>query len=296
MSDFPIRSCGTPNSTHPLYAHPATFNCATTLAKAPVSKKQKKKASQSRPQPCIACAYKLLTPDITRDKLFTSQTPNVRPENCPRHSQEVSEIPDVYTGNVLCVGDGDLSFGAALANSLKKSAASPTATAASPTATSPKKRSLDDSNEATTATTSSTTSVITSSLESLATLESVYGADLIAANVAAVTAAKAHFQVDCTALAATLPTPLPQIDTIAWNFPCTAEANGQDGQNSEMDKNKELLVAFVRSAGLVGASRLVITHKTKPPFNHWSIVEVVEGAGGFKCKGRIVFDKSLYVG
>jgi Domain of unknown function (DUF2431) len=73
---------------------------------------------------------------------------------------------------------------------------------------------------------------------------------------------------------------------ICWNFPCTAIARGLDGQNSEMEENKELVRQFVQQHVLATAEancpkkdfilhptegEIHICHKTKPPYDQWKL-------------------------
>jgi hypothetical protein len=299
-----------------------------------VSKKQKKKAAQATPKPgCVACCYKLLTPDITLDKSFTSARPNVRPEDCPRSSSStISEVPDVYNGVVVCVGDGDLSYGASLATALQNYGPTKEEEAAAAAVVvdeesdddekvevksfhghkskNTNKRNRDaassDKSSSSTVPAGSMTSVYSTSLETRATLDRVYGAETIGASVSALGGESGvGYEVDVTRLGESLAKALPgvdKVDTFVWNFPCTAESNGQDGQNSEMEQNKELLRKFAGNAAALGATTVVITHKTKPPYNQWSIVDLLEeveladGLGKWSCRGRVAFDKCLYSG
>ena len=64
-------------------------------------------------------------------------------------------------------------------------------------------------------------------------------------------------------------------------------------------RTQSLVSAFVSSAKSLLArdgGTIILTHKTKPPYNQWRISDVVESAGNgdIKCVGRVVFDKSLF--
>lgn len=65
---------------------------------------------------------------------------------------------------------------------------------------------------------------------------------------------------------------------ICWNFPCTAIASGQDGQNKAMEENKDLVRNFVESSRSVltdrGDGEIYVCHKTKPPYNQWNLEQV----------------------
>jgi hypothetical protein len=89
---------------------------------------------------------------------------------------------------------------------------------------------------------------------------------------------KVVFQVDATRLEETLfslesdeeagetrPESRRQFDRIVWNFPCTAVARGQDGQNDKMDRNKEMVRRFVSQARyfLADNGQIHMNHKTK---------------------------------
>ncbi|GMH86929.1 hypothetical protein TL16_g10695 [Triparma laevis f. inornata] len=236
-----------------LYAHPETLRCATHPH---ASKKRKKDSKPPLPPPgCVACTYKLLKPDVSLDTAFTAIFPNVRPEMCPRCSNPTttkntppSPMDKALGDSVLTVGDGDLTFSFALRQSL-----------------------------------SASTKIHASSYETLATLLKVYGST-IPSVISTVGDSNVSYSVDATKLRETLTKASPKTEgemysSIIWNFPCTAEASGQDGQNTEMEQNKELLRGFVKcaSAMLKDKGVVVLTHKTKPPYNHWKIVDVVEG-------------------
>ena len=115
------------------------------------------------------------------------------------------------------------------------------------------------------------------------------------------------YKVDATNLDTTLPRTIgngQRYQRIIWNFPCTAISSGQDGQNSAMEENKELVRKFVRNAlsYLTSDGEILMAHKTKPPYCQWGLEKVaLEGLGGaeskrvveFEYKGRVVFDKCL---
>lgn len=85
----------------------------------------------------------------------------------------------------------------------------------------------------------------------------------------------------------------------------------RDGQNQQMEENKELVRKFMR-----GASRLLskdggeihMAHKTKPPYNQWKIEQIamegwqkrktsegVPSTDNFLCyKGRLVLDRCCF--
>jgi 25S rRNA (uracil2634-N3)-methyltransferase len=101
------------------------------------------------------------------------------------------------------------------------------------------------------------------SYESRATLENVYPDIQQTLIEMKRLGATILFQVDATNLARTLPK--KYYERIVWNFPCSAIAKGQDGQNKEMDWNKELVRRFVANARDYAAinCQIHINHKTK---------------------------------
>ena len=106
-----------------------------------------------------------------------------------------------------------------------------------------------------------------------------------------------YHEVDATELQATLPPP-HSFDRIVWNFPCIGRGleAGHDGQNEQMDANKELVRRFGRSACalLRPGGEVHVGHKTKPPYNHWSIVEQVLARSELRHTGAVVFDRAAY--
>jgi len=218
---------------------------------------------------CVPCAYKIGCFDVALDKEFCRACPNQRPEQCPRASHMVSGKPDDSTTtnggsvlgirsgmSILTVGDGDFSFSLGLARRLIG-----------------QKGGKDEREN---------TWIVATSYEKKATLRQVYPQTFddtlselehLGVNIA--------YEVDATRIRETLP-PLPKghptyFHRIAWNFPCTAIARGQDGQNKEIEDNKKLVQGFVESARRIlsasGDGELYICHKTKPPYNQWNLEE-----------------------
>jgi 25S rRNA (uracil2634-N3)-methyltransferase len=240
-----------------LYAAPETIACA---------------------RKCVPCAYKIGLFDVALDTDFCKQVPNQRPEQCPRlvamdKPRHNTEGPSTNTMgyrpgmSVLCVGDGDFSFSLAVARILFAS-------------------------------TPCTSRLIATSYESEETLREVYPnfgethSELCRLGVTI------KYRVDATKLAETLSDGSDeadlQFDRICWNFPCSAIEKGQDGQNDEMEHNKELVRAFVASAAPYTNGEIQICHKTKPPFNQWKLEHVVaEGSPEVRYAGRIVLDRAL---
>ena len=244
---------------------------------------------------CVPCAYKIATFDVALDYSFCQHVPNQRPEMCPRattpnhrgdqnHSRDGSSARAVTstTGEeavlgyksgmkVLTVGDGDFSFSLALA----RLGCNVTAT----------------------------------SYETRDTVFCVYktaGVEATLSELESSGCCCTAFSVDATKLRETLPNTSAaegtdsieeKFERIVWNFPCSAVAKGQDGQNQEMEKNKELVRSFVENARqfLVMNGQIHINHKTKPPFNQWKLEEIAMSAvENVYYLGRVVLDRSLF--
>lgn len=221
---------------------------------------------------CIVCAYKVACFDIALDKEFTKAWPNQRPETCPRLSRGLptdhptTRMPSwtcLRKGRVLTVGDGDFSFSVAVARQMGNEAKNLTAT----------------------------------SYESKSTLEQVYRPQTLQGYWDELKSygAQIYFQVDATRL----PVHLQETawDLVVWNFPCTAIADGQDGQNQAMEDNKALVRKF---CARVSAQEIHMAHKTKPPYDQWGLVDLVTSVQGshgdtWKYAGRIVLDRSLWL-
>ena len=276
----PVRDC------HKLFAATTTLNCAWKSG-------------------CVACAYKIATFDVALDFSFCKRIPNQRPELCPRCRPSTAgkrittnitagadvtanvtartgagvpartapppvSIPGLYrpTMRVLTVGDGDFSFSLALA----RFGCHVTAT----------------------------------SYETKETVLRVYQSIGVEATLSELEkdAGPIAFSVDATNLRETLPIldgdDQKQFDRIVWNFPCSAVAKGQDGQNQEMEHNKELVRRFVDNArnflSSNGHGQIHINHKTKPPFNQWKLEEVAMSAApnNVRYLGRVVLDRGLF--
>lgn len=214
---------------------------------------------------CVPCGYKIGLFDVALDKEFCKQVPNQRPEQCPRlysketvlHTQESRKSTGVLgfrSGmSILTVGDGDFTFSLALARIIFGDSQSKA----------PK------------------STLIATSYEREETLRRVYpdfGSTLKELHNLG---ARTCYQVDATQLRQSLPNDIcaktSAFHRICWNFPCTAIAKGQDGQNDEMERNKELVRGFVTNATpmlLAEEGEIHICHKTKPPFNQWSLEHI----------------------
>jgi Domain of unknown function (DUF2431) len=227
---------------------------------------------------CVPCAYKICCFDVAQDVDFGRQCPNKRPENCPRSgSTKTTTTTTTHTTTspttcattcvfgmrpgmtILTVGDGDFSFSLGMA------------------------RRLVVNNGNNSLLFLSTTKIIATSYETKETLQKVYGTafDETVQELKSLGVLIAY-QVDATRLTETLkPYDLIDNDTafhrIIWNFPCTAAPSGQDGQNQEMEDNKQLVRGFVNSARLLlsrGDGEIHMSHKTKPPYNQWNLPEI----------------------
>lgn len=259
-----------------LYTCKKTFQCAT---------------GSETSTPCIPCAYKIGTFDIALDKSFSQVVRNVRPEMCPRSRQDAGKAGTYgFTPkmNILTIGDGDFTFSLALARMLVNS-------------DNVKRKGNHSKNEC---------KIVATSYESLSTLKQVYPSiEQTIAELEMFDQVKIEFNIDATKLSQTLSPSVKdnmKFHRIVWNFPCTAETNGQDGQNKDMDANKLLVRKFVRNSVDFLAtknSEIHMIHKTKPPYDQWKIEELVledwqEKSNDTKqipleYKARIVFDKCL---
>lgn len=296
---YPIR-----NLSH-LYCSSITYACArggSTLPpltnQTPASDDAPSVPSSQRSKPCISCAYKIGNFDIALDAEFTKRVPNVRPECCPRSklgtlstasvqktSREYNEAEAVMGYqrgmSVLTVGDGDFTFSLAVARLVCSSSTCD-------------KTANDKMGE-----------VVATSYEDESTLQKVYPDFTSTFNELQQYNVKVCYKVDATNLNETLPTSLSmpngrgRYHRIIWNFPCTAISSGQDGQNSAMEENKELVRKFVLNAlpYLSRDGEILMAHKTKPPFCQWGLEKValegLEKPEVLEYKGRVVFDKCL---
>ena len=291
---------------------------------------------------CVPCAYKVGCFDVALDQEFCRQVPNQRPETCPRaratggtNSAQAQKDKvqsnkkrrrqlypsvgnDIHTGHVengsnhkrgdggrailgcrtgmrvLTCGDGDFSFSLAIA-----------------------RRFRDDSSN------KPLIDLVATSYEDKETLQRVYPKINDTVMELDRLGVKVCYQVDATRLYETLPyaaSKSPEsgasFHRIYWNFPCTAIDRGQDGQNREMEDNKDLVRKFVQQHFAQGVQdscllhptegEIHICHKTKPPFDQWRLEHVAlenintktnieKDAPQELCfAGRIVLDRFLF--
>lgn len=220
---------------------------------------------------CIPCAYKVGNFDVALDSSFSKRVPNIRPELCPRTSEtHGKEGTYGYRSGmkVLTLGDGDFSFSLALARIICSHEKSST--------------------------------LIATSYESLETLLRVYPNIQKTIDELRTFDVRIYFEVDATNLKTTLPIEKILFHRIVWNFPCTAIKHGQDGQNNEMAENLNLIKSFVKECeSLIAPSdgEIHMIHKTKPPYNQWSLSKVAledyQENPYLTYQGRVVFDKCL---
>ena len=281
-------------SIGPLWIHPRTLECALLG--------------------CVPCLYKMSPNGRLYDLTFP---PNQRPELCLRYakksdvsidrndninkkkrkvaSDSSSSIPPaspssgtLYSrGNhIMTVGDGDFSFSLSIA------------------------KQLLDLKHTSTQGKSDSTRLVATSHESLASIMSTYttSGEILHSLHHDFVSCQVYHEVDATKLADTLPSTIAMkenaFDVICWNFPCVAAVEkAADGQVSELDKNKNLVREFFRSAKpyLTEKGEIHIAHKTIEPFCWWGIQELINRANEdsndkLYYKGAVVFDKCLYMG
>ncbi|CAM9264164.1 unnamed protein product, partial [Ectocarpus fasciculatus] len=224
---------------------------------------------------CVACMYKIYPSGYVGDRKLP---PNVRPEMCPRSTQQISTWTYYRSHhNILTLGDGDLSFSHALSTLLKEQIP----------------RSVTVSN------------LVATTHESKARLLEVYpqfSDILLQLDEKGV---DVRHEVDATNLAPSLPHKkyTNHFDFIAWNFPCIRMPRGADGQVEELETNKQLLRYFFENCAYLlkngkgdsEVGEIHLTHKTIEPFSWWGIEDIAKECG-FKCVAKVVFDKYLFPG
>lgn len=244
---------------HLLHVHRDTLRCAFTR--------------------CIACCYKIALHG--RPGLL----PNVRPEMCLRIAAKAKAAADgqkettttpaeaaehriglydaAQVKRVLAVGDGNFSYSLALARALGPD---------------------------------SGVQLVTTSHESEKTvLETYPDGEKILKELNAMSNVTVQHEVDATD--ADQMKALGQFDRVIWNFPCVRAPHGEDGQNQEMEMNKQLLHGFFAHVGqiLTPTGEVHVTHKTKAPFGQWGIENIAK-TNKLRHQQSVIFDRCLYPG
>ncbi|RLN88623.1 hypothetical protein BBJ28_00006283 [Nothophytophthora sp. Chile5] len=225
---------------------------------------------------CIACCYKIVLHG--RPGLL----PNVRPEMCPRMATPPiddgakAEAAAVYTPQhriglydaasvkrILTVGDGNFSYSLALARALGPD--------------------------------SGVQLVATSHESKDSVVETYPDGESILSELHAMPHVTVHHEVDATDAAQMQA--LGTFDRVIWNFPCVRAPRGEDGQNQEMEMNKQLLHGFFAHVAkeLTATGEVHVTHKTKAPFGQWGI-EAIAASNALRHQQSIIFDRCLYPG
>ena len=226
---------------------------------------------------CIACLYKLSPSGKLGNLTFP---PNVRPELCPRSTLNLSRTIEsgIYwqtSGeSILTCGDGDFTFSLSLSNDASF------------------KTRTEETGFCMTAT----------SHETRESVLKTYGDPTDRTlRILEENGAKVIHGVDATDLESVIELREKKFDKIIWNFPCVGQglSAGADGQSSEMEENKQLIMNFFRSASnfLNTNGEIHIAHKTIEPFCWWNIHKLGQDSGiGFDCVGSLIFDRMLFPG
>lgn len=227
---------------------------------------------------CIACLYKL----SPNGKLGSLEfPPNVRPELCPRATMNQSRnmAEGIYWDktmdrSILTCGDGDFTFSLSLSGCPLFCDG--------------------DSN-----------SFVATSHETHESVLNTYGDPaLVTLATLKKNGAKVLHGVDATDLDGVAELgewKEKKFDKIIWNFPCVGQglSAGADGQSSEMEENKKLVMDFFNStrAYLKEDGEIHIAHKTIEPFCWWKIHTLGKESGsGLECVASLVFDRMLFPG
>ncbi len=222
---------------------------------------------------CVPCLHKIYFIDLPE-----GLPPNQRPEMCHRVRKKVLSI-DTSSGlyepglhKALILGDGDFSFSNSLVKHFKKGSY----------------YTSYESNE-------SVTNIYPSALDNIKQLSNIDGATVLH-HIDATNIKNTIINNSNSSDQTTLDIQLNQyFDRIIWNFPCIAKEKGQDGQAEDLKANQDLITSFFISSKeiLSEDGEIHITHKVIEPFNWWDI-ESLGRYQGFKCIGRVIFDKHLY--
>lgn len=233
---------------------------------------------------CVCCMYKLVV-SVPR-KFRNKYVPNRRPEMCKRildfkknrmPPPSFSEHSFSSHDNVLVLGDGDLSYSCSISSALRGGRMT-------------------------------STTYLTKK-----ELYEVYDTDVVKRRMEVLTSLDINVQngVDATMLgqsSCVFQNTKKKFTHVIWNFPCVAppgakintSASRADGQNSEMSKNQDLLRRFFKTVHRVLApgGEIRLTHKTKPPYCDWNIIEQASRSSNknIEFQGCLVFDRVLYPG
>ena len=239
---------------------------------------------------CICCAYKIIVHRPNTTYNGNKCPPNQRPEMCLRildtkrtkgnAALQNTNSYGIYKNQsgvrILTIGDGDLSFTLNLAKHI------------------PKCR------------------VVGTTYLSKTEFKSVYSdAENMLNSASMLSNLRIIHSVDATQLGKKKSPLAHSSETsyhkIVWHFPCIAPQNNnakinsleskRDGQNEEMNKNKNLLLKFFSRCHHVGVpgGEIHIVHKTKASYSHWNIIELAEKSG-LLFRSCVIFDKTLYPG
>lgn len=178
---------------------------------------------------CIPCHYKAFPSGTFKQLLLP---PNQRPEQCRR--SKTFQYGGLYRPHhrLLTLGDGDFSFSLSIAKKVKFTSGCLVAT----------------SHE---------------SAQQLLTTYNSVGIKDILKELKERSITTLH-GIDATNIAATGSIEKDYYDAIIWNFPCVRAENGADGQQSEIDVNRQLLHDFFSNVHLhlkPLTGQLHITHK-----------------------------------
>jgi hypothetical protein len=264
LNDSLRESSGIRVSNNRLYARRETVECAENDG-------------------CVCCMYKLIVSvPRKKKKLYVA---NKRPEMCvravrSRKNREKLALSENMFGlgdDVLILGDGDLSYSCSISSAARRGAKI------------------------------TSTTYLTSE-----ELFEVYDTEVIKRRMKHLRSRGVVVRngVDATRLGKS-DCPFQDLEVkfshVIWNFPCIAppgakintSASKADGQNSEMSKNQELLRQFFDTVHRVlrPGGEVRVTHKTKPPYCDWNIVDQASSSSSeIKFQGCLVFDRVLYPG
>eukprot|EP00639_Heterosigma_akashiwo_P013924 CAMPEP_0206365946 /NCGR_PEP_ID=MMETSP0294-20121207/3169_1 /ASSEMBLY_ACC=CAM_ASM_000327 /TAXON_ID=39354 /ORGANISM="Heterosigma akashiwo, Strain CCMP2393" /LENGTH=549 /DNA_ID=CAMNT_0053811937 /DNA_START=15 /DNA_END=1662 /DNA_ORIENTATION=+ len=239
---------------------------------------------------CIVCCYKIVLGPGTQDACI----PNKRPEECHRLQKAGKAGTDTTRGkkltqglyqrgdHILTVGDGDLSFSLALARAFLQV----------------NRKGKNKKSEGSSDEVPPGIKLVATTHEPLDTLLQTYPAVRPTLRELEARGVEVLHGVDATRLGAVAALRGRRFHRAVWNFPCRGRglAPGSDGQNQEMESNKQLVREFCKSAEdfLVPWGEVHMTHKTKPPFCHWGIERLGSDLSQLQFKGSVVFDRSCY--